>query len=131
MTCQATGCTSSGTTLTLGANATGGTLVVGMTVTFAAQTQPVSPIVKLTSLASGGGSTSGSVWNTSAAPGISGSATVTFTLAEAPIGIMDPLPNVTQASQKPTTVPAAYSAIPPLPLPRTTTGTTVQTSFST
>ncbi len=44
MACQATGCTSSGTALTLGASATGGTIVAGMTISWPAQ-QGISTVV--------------------------------------------------------------------------------------
>ena len=107
----------------------GGTLVAGMTMTYAAQTQPVSPVVTLGSQLTGSAGSNGT-YNVNNLTTLS-STTVTFESVQAPGGQMQPVPEITIATIEPTTVPVGATVTPPSPLPQTLFGSTTQTSSST
>lgn len=107
----------------------GGTLLTGMTMTYSAQTQPVSPAVSLGTQISGSTGSNGT-YNVNNLTTL-GSSTVTFELLKQITNQMQPVPNTTQATNSAPTVGGTYTLIPPPPLPETLIGSTTQTSYST
>ena len=108
----------------------GGTLVPGQTMTYAAQTQPVTPAVTLGSQITGVTGSNGT-YNVNNLATLA-SSTVTFELWETLLGLPSPhLPSMSGGQGAPPVAPLATILKPPQPLPQTTFGSTVQTSFST
>ena len=105
----------------------GGTLAPAQTMTYAAQTQPVTPAVSLGTQLTGTTGSNGT-YNVNNLTTLS-STTVTFLQTEPPqIESVVPSTNTQNGSNTPTN---GITMQPPVPLPQTKFGTNTQTSYST
>ncbi len=112
----------------------GGVLVQGQTMTYGAQSQPVSPAVSLGSQLSGPTGGNGT-YNVNQLVTLA-STTVTFLAIDQPVPTPittanQTVPTTNYATQQPSDVNTSYPVIPPTPLPETLFGSSVQTSYST